>query len=111
MHPHAYANNKSSGPNGLKAGDRVRYIQRGSSAYGRTGVVDEFLPDNDAFNGDAYVTWDDGEHAIVKHIHLASFTPVVAKAAKSLQLETNGVAVQQPGTIKRLLSKLGFRAA
>jgi hypothetical protein len=105
VHPHAYANNKSSA-NGLKAGDRVRFIQRGSSIYGKTGVVDEFLPVNDAFDGDAYVTWDDGEYATVKHIHLAPFVPMAARAASVVPV----IQVPEPrGPITRLLSRFGLR--
>lgn len=40
----------------MKAGDRVRH-----DPDGRSGVVDEFLSD-----GDAYITWDDGTFGIVK---------------------------------------------
>lgn len=53
MHPLARPGNRS-GALGMKAGDRIRMLAR-------TGTADEFLQD-----GDCLVTWDDGEHGIVK---------------------------------------------
>lgn len=53
MHPLAFI--KESGALGMKAGDRFVH------ADGRRGVLDEFLPD-----GDAFVTWDDGSFGIIK---------------------------------------------
>lgn len=53
-HPFAFPGNRS-GANGMKAGDRVIYID------GRRGVVDEFLHD-----GDAFVTFDGGVFETVK---------------------------------------------
>lgn len=55
VHPLAIIDH-ANGANGMRAGDRVRYI-----LDGRTGVADEFLSD-----GDALITWDDGSHGIVK---------------------------------------------
>lgn len=55
MHPFAIPENRS-GANGMKAGDRVIY-----TIDGRHGVANEFLHD-----GDAFVTFDDGEFATVK---------------------------------------------
>jgi hypothetical protein len=55
MHPFALTGHRN-GANGMKAGDRVQHV-----INGRTGIVDEFLHD-----GDAFVTWDDDTYAIVK---------------------------------------------
>ncbi len=59
MHPFAFKGNKS-GACGIKAGDRVIY-----TLDGRHGVLDEATHD-----GDAYVTFDGEEYAVVKWNHL-----------------------------------------
>lgn len=59
MHPFALTGHKN-GACGMKAGDRIVY-----TIDGRHGTADEFLHD-----GDAYVTFDDGEYATVKWHHL-----------------------------------------
>lgn len=59
MHPLAksdYAN----GVNGMKAGDRIIY-----TIDGRHGTADEFL-----YDGNAFVTFDDGTYGTVKWNHL-----------------------------------------
>lgn len=59
-HPFAIPGNQS-GAAGLNAGDR--FVHDHSA---RRGWADEFLQD-----GDALVTYDDGEHATVKWSHLS----------------------------------------
>lgn len=63
MHPFAIGGHRN-GANGMKAGDRVRYLPDG-----RVGVADEFLSD-----GEAFVTWDDGTFGTVKWAHLEPAT-------------------------------------
>jgi hypothetical protein len=69
MHPLALKG-KSGGNSGawneVHSGDHVIYL-----IDGRTGVLDECLPD-----GDAFVTWDDGGFGTVKWHHLAPLSKV-----------------------------------
>jgi hypothetical protein len=58
-HPLAIPGNKS-GAFDMRAEDRFKY-----TLDGRTGRVDEFLHD-----GDAFVTWDDGSHGEIKWNHM-----------------------------------------
>lgn len=55
-HPMAYPGDGRSGAWGLRSGDRFVY-----DIDGRHGWADEFLS-----HGDAFVTFDDGEHATIK---------------------------------------------
>ncbi len=55
MHPLAFVGRRS-GANGMKNGDRII-----DYTDGRHGVVDEFLPD-----GNALISYDDGEYSTVK---------------------------------------------
>lgn len=59
MHPLAFTGHKN-GAGDMRAGDRVIY-----QIDGRHGVADEFLHD-----GEAFVTFDDGEYGTVKWNHL-----------------------------------------
>jgi len=69
MHPLAFEN-KSGGNSGawneVKNGDHVIYL-----IDGRTGILDECLHD-----GDALVTWDNGEFGTVRWHHLAPVAKV-----------------------------------
>lgn len=70
MHPLAIKND--NGANGMKSGDRIIYI-----IDGRTGVADEFLHD-----GDAFVTFDDGQCETVKWHHLRKCDDIVEQLKK-----------------------------
>lgn len=79
-HPLAEPDNRS-GACGMKAGDWVRYID------GRTGIVDEFLPD-----GDAYVRWDSGGYATVKWNRLQPASIAKARADGKAEGDAEGYA-------------------
>ena len=74
MHPLASPNNKSRGNAGsdreVRAGERVVH-----SLDGRSGVLDECLHD-----GDALVTWDDGELRQCQMVRSAAGTAAAAQA-------------------------------
>lgn len=56
MHPLCAFPNNQTGALGMNSGDRIR-----CASTGKTGIVDEFLPD-----GEALVSWDDGSFSTPK---------------------------------------------
>jgi hypothetical protein len=109
MHPHAFTGHVN-GANGMKAGDRIIY-----DLDGRHGVADEFL-----YDGDAYVTFDDGTFATVKWNHLSPEGACMTQAPsetgnpmteQNQQVETRSDEIQWDAIVKNVHTRVALLRA